>query len=83
METKTHIFCQVGPGEKFAYGNGRFTENEVASLIKMLPPINKVIKIVWVKAEYPEWHPGHPNNREKLNDINENGNHIDSSTTNN
>jgi len=69
MEIRTHIFCQVGPEEpkKFAFGNGRFTEDEVESIIKLLPPQDKVIKIVWVKAEYPLWHPGHPANREKLN----------------
>ena len=63
-EIRTHIFCQIGPGEPrlFAFGsNGaRYTENEVEALIRMLPPQDKVIKIVWVKAEYPLWHPGHP-----------------------
>lgn len=73
METKTHIFCQLGPGEpkQFAYGNGRFTEHEVESLMKMLPPIDKVIKIVWVKPEWPSWHPGNPKNRELKPNTNE------------
>ena len=77
MEIKTHIFCQVGPGEPrvFAFGNGRFTEAEVESLTKMLPPQDKIIKIVWVKPEWPDWHPGNPKNREPK--INSNGNHHD------
>lgn len=76
METKTHIIRQVSPGEpkQFAYGNGRFTEHEVEILIKILPQTDKVIKIVWVKPEWPSWHPGNPANREKLNN-NDNGNH--------
>lgn len=68
MENKTHIFCQIGPEEpkRFAFGNSgaRFSEHEVEALIKMLPPADKVIKIVWVKSEWPEWHPGNPKNRE-------------------
>lgn len=66
METKTHIFFQTNHEEpkRFSFGaNGaEYSESEVQTIIKMLPPNDNVIRIVW--AEYPLWHPGHPKYRE-------------------
>jgi hypothetical protein len=49
---KTHVFFQDPDSESFSYGNGQgFTSNEVDRIISLLPPGDKVVRILWADPE--------------------------------
>lgn len=54
MKSRTHIFSQEDPEANprmFSYGKGKYTSNEVDKIIRLLPPHDKAIRIIWVEPD--------------------------------